>query len=281
MVRGWLRPSQGRPRLPASTENIRRGEYDSWEPLGRLLLPEMHSKVDEILKSRKAAKSQPPPEQPPVPTEEANGRQVHPATNPAQSSAAVDDGVASGRDNEDRQQGPNHEASDPDPDPATASEAGADRHSHSAASRSEPISGNAGDNNNGGTNGGADITTGSSGTHTDLIEEDNRRTAEALSTHNRDQPNRQDVLSPNINRTDLDGGAEPIIAAHYEEPLPIYTRYPEPTWGFSPTNTLHQTSAFCANCDPRAQVSRTSLLSDYLCGACWADFILWRNNEAN
>ena len=60
MVRGWTRPLTGRkePRLAQDYKGTKKGDYDHWEPLGRLLMPGLHRQVDEILKQRKAAREE-------------------------------------------------------------------------------------------------------------------------------------------------------------------------------------------------------------------------------
>ena len=267
MVRGLLRPGPSRPRLPESTENARRGEYDSREPLGRLMLPGMHNQVDGILEARRVARNLPAPPRPTVQTHGDSGEQDQPAAQPVQTRPSVIDDVVAGRDIQDRRQ--SHSDGPPDRGP--------EGHTRHSTSRSGSSCDNSRENNNG----GAETTTASSGTHNNTNEDDNSSDAVSLESADREQLNRQGgPSSTNTNIAPVSAPDDQIVAAYYEETLPIYTRYPEPTLPLSPANVLHQTGVFCANYDPQAQISRTALLSDYLCGACWVHFVLWRSNQA-
>lgn len=278
MVLGWLRPSRGRPSLPESTQHARRGEYDAWEPLGRLLLPKMHQQADEILKARKEATRNPPPPQSTMQTQSDISEQVRLTAQPDQSSTTVNNDIITGRDSQDQSQGYSSEVSGPVSDPVTGGGAGLDAHSRHAASRPASSRDNSREHSNGGTDGGAENATPTNGARKSVDEDDNSGHGAVAHPENREQPNRQNTPPPSTNNPSAHAPVEQTIAAYYEEPLPIYTRYPEPIQRLPPADPLHSIRIFCANCDPQAQVSRHCLLSDYLCGTCWVDFVLWRSN---
>lgn len=262
MVRGWFRPSQRPGGLPESTRNARRGEYKSWEPLGRLLLPKMHQQVDEVLKARKEAARDSPQPQSTTQTQSDIGEQGQLTAQPNQSSTTANDDNTAEREVEAQSQRYSSEESGRDADSVTGGRAGLDVHSRHLASRPASRRGNSRENNNGGTDEG----------------DNSNHSVAAAHPESREQPNRQNTPPPGTNSRPDHAPFEQVQAAYYEEPLPIYTRYPEPTQRLRQTDALDSTRIFCANCEPQAQVSRSSLLSDYLCGTCWVDFILWRSN---
>lgn len=197
---------------------------------------------------------------------------------PSLSNVAINDDIVGEHNSTDGQQAHSVRPPNPGPDSATTGGAASDSHPPSSASRPGSRRGNGSEYNNGSTNRGTGDPAACSGTHNNANEDDNSRSAEPSQPSDGEQVNGQDAPSASIIIPHPSPPNERIIVAYYEEPLPVYTRYPDPTQGSPPANALQQTGIFCANCDPRAQLSRNSLLSDYLCGACWADFILWRNN---
>lgn len=238
MVRGWLRTDPKRPRLPESSDNARRGEYDRWESLGRLMLPAMHKQVDEIFKTRWVARSLPAPPPPTIQTGGDSGRQDKPVQEPLQPSSAISDDVTARSDNDDRPQSHNAEASDRGSD-------GRPRHSASRSASTQ-------DNSREVNSGGPENATAAAGTHHRTNEDHNSRNCETVQSNGLGQQNRQVTSFASTDIPSIDATDEQIVHAYYEEPLSLYTRYPEPSQGIPSAYALHQTRIFCANCDPQA-----------------------------
>lgn len=271
MVRGWLRPQRGPPGLPSSTQNAQRGEYDKWEPLGRLLLPDLHAKVDDMLTARKAAKkpfapspTAPPPAESEHAEQEPAASQAAGAGLPADSPSIArrgDQGAQHTDGGETASRQANTDAATNNDGPSISLPLAAVRSTHGQDNDEAP--------GNGPPLANAPTTIASAD-------------ASAASQPNHNQSQRHEAPLPQSGREHTnDPAASQTIAAYFADPLPLYTRHPVPDWSSPPTYTPQPPEEFCANCDPRTQTSLASLLSDYLCSECWTAFVLWRSNQTN
>jgi hypothetical protein len=244
MVRGLLRPKQG-PSLPPSTQNARRGEYDNWEPLGRLLMPDLHKRVDEILKARKAM-NQPvdPNEPPPSPRDES----------PPQNEPAASHGASAGADSPHGGGAVALETNEPQDTPA---DSGPDNGDSAAADpQTSPDSTESEGNPN----------------HSD---------SRTINAPGGALTNRTDHVSttpaPEINTHHVSNHDQPTVAAHYADVLLFYTRHADPAFLLPPAYAPRETEIFCATCDPRSQTLTHCLLSNYVCDVCLSQVIISSN----
>jgi hypothetical protein len=246
MVRGWFRPKQG-PNLPPSTNNDRRGEYDSWEPLSRLLLRDIHQKADRLIRSRREAKRR-------VACDAAPSDQA--SNTPEESAAERDLNV-----------NPPVTSEHSTDSPSTSMDA-AQHTSHSSGSLPDDLVPASENTQHGHTESGPDSN------HSNTVEH-HTETAPETTPHPTASP--PATADPNESHSTNDHTSPgDIVAAHYAEPLPPYQDHTSVSLLPRLPYYSAQTEPFCANCDPFSQAfTTTTLLSDYVCSRCWYDFVRW------